>query len=95
MRRVLPKGAIAFDSEDESYSVDATGDFWYDVTAFEQLLRRSRSDPPGGEALLREAAAVYRGDFLPQAGALQPALQAVLPVKGEIFLTLIQHYFHT
>ena len=69
MRRVLPKGAIAFDSEDESYSVDATGDFWYDVTAFEQLLRRSRSDPPGGEALLREAAAVYRGDFLPQAGS--------------------------
>jgi len=69
MRRVLPKGAIAFDSENESYSVDTTGDFWYDVVAFEQLLRRSRTDQPGGEAILQEAAAIYRGDFLPQAGA--------------------------
>jgi len=69
MRRVLPKGAIAFDSENESYSVDTTGDFWYDVTAFEQLLRRSRTDQPSGEAILQEAAAVYRGDFLPLAGS--------------------------
>jgi DNA-binding SARP family transcriptional activator len=69
MRRVLPKGAIAFDSENERYSVDTTGDFWYDVTAFEELLRRSLADQHGGEAILQEAAAVYRGDFLPQAGS--------------------------
>jgi DNA-binding SARP family transcriptional activator len=69
MRRVLPKGAIAFDAEDESYSVDATVDFWYDVAAFDALLRRARKEPPEAEAMLQEAAAIYQGAFLPQSGA--------------------------
>jgi DNA-binding SARP family transcriptional activator len=69
MRRVLPKGVIAFDLGNESYAVDTTGDFWYDAAAFDGLLRRSRSGEPGGDTLLQQAAAIYQGEFLPQSGA--------------------------
>jgi ATP/maltotriose-dependent transcriptional regulator MalT len=69
MRRVLPKATIVFDAATESYAVDSAGDFWYDVAAFEQLVRRSDADTQGGVGFLREAAAIYRGDFLPQCGA--------------------------
>jgi DNA-binding SARP family transcriptional activator len=69
MRRVLPKGIIAFDAENERYSVDRAGDFWYDAAAFDEFLRRSQAKEPGAVAMLEEASGIYQGDFLPQSGA--------------------------
>jgi two-component SAPR family response regulator len=69
MRRVLPAGTIGFDAGDESYSVDTSGDFWYDVPAFEKLLQRSLRGGSDSEPLLQEALAIYRGDFLPAIGS--------------------------
>ncbi|MGH2626904.1 MAG: BTAD domain-containing putative transcriptional regulator, partial [Anaerolineales bacterium] len=62
MRRTLPPGLIEYSDQDETYSVERSGDTWYDVSAFEDLVRRGRSE--GGEAFLEEALAIYRGPYL-------------------------------
>lgn len=62
MRRVLPGGLIDYSGQEETYVVERFGDAWYDVAAFEELIRRVRSD--GGESLLEEALAIYRGPYL-------------------------------
>jgi len=62
MRRALPAGLIDYSGPEETYTVERSGDTWYDVSAFEELIRRARSG--AGEGLLEEALAVYRGAYL-------------------------------
>ncbi|HEX9900612.1 MAG TPA: bacterial transcriptional activator domain-containing protein, partial [Candidatus Methylomirabilis sp.] len=58
----LPAGLIDYSGQEETYTVERSGDAWYDVSAFEELIRRARSG--AGEGLLEEALAIYRGRYL-------------------------------
>jgi LuxR family maltose regulon positive regulatory protein len=65
IRRAL--GGEAVVREDGRYRVGDV-DFWFDVERFEALVERARLLPPHAsqaEDLWRRAAALYRGDFLP------------------------------
>ncbi|HEX9898865.1 MAG TPA: BTAD domain-containing putative transcriptional regulator, partial [Candidatus Methylomirabilis sp.] len=62
MRRALPGGLIDYSGQEETYTVERSGDTWYDVSAFEELILRARSG--SGEGLLEEALAIYRGPYL-------------------------------
>lgn len=67
LRRALDMpDSILFDND--RYYFNQNVDYWYDVQEFERLLaqaeRAKDSDPAAYEAYLKEAVALYRGDFL-------------------------------
>jgi ATP/maltotriose-dependent transcriptional regulator MalT/DNA-binding SARP family transcriptional activator len=65
------RGAVGADAvvlEEGRYRLGDVG-YWFDVQEFEALVVRARLLPPQGwqvEGLWRRAAALYRGDFLPE-----------------------------
>ncbi len=66
MRRALGADAVVLD--EGRYRLGDV-DYWFDVEEFESLIERARLLPPGdwqAEDLWRRAAALYRGDFLPE-----------------------------
>ena len=58
--------------EDDRYYFNQRVEYWYDVQEFERLLaqaeRLANTDPGMYEALLKQAIALYRGDFLESLG---------------------------
>lgn len=64
MRRVLPEGTVAYDSDDEAYYIDQSQDIWYDVAAFEQLGDQASAEGQDQAELLRQSLGIYRGIYL-------------------------------
>ncbi|MFQ5921835.1 MAG: tetratricopeptide repeat protein [Anaerolineales bacterium] len=64
MRRVLPQGTVAYESDDEAYFIDQNQDIWYDVAAFEQLANQARVEGQDQTELIRQALGIYRGHYL-------------------------------
>jgi DNA-binding SARP family transcriptional activator len=64
MRRVLPQGTVAYDSDNEAYFIDQNQDIWYDVAAFEQLANEASAEGQDQTELLRQALGIYRGHYL-------------------------------
>ena len=64
LRRALPEQSVVF--EDGVYCFDRTADYWFDVEVFDWHLDRAAEEGRKGRrmALLAEALAVYRGDYL-------------------------------
>jgi len=64
MRRVLPEGLIGYNGPEETYVVERAADTWYDVAAFDDLVKRARKQDARRAELLEEAVAIYRGPYL-------------------------------
>jgi LuxR family maltose regulon positive regulatory protein len=64
LRRALPEQSVVF--EDGVYYFDRETDYWFDVKVFDWLLDRAAEEGHKGRrmALLTEALALYRGDYL-------------------------------
>ncbi len=64
LRRILFKGSVVF--ENGLYFFNRATDYWLDVEAFEQLLDGAEGSATPEEciALLEQASALYRGDYL-------------------------------
>jgi LuxR family maltose regulon positive regulatory protein len=63
MQRALGMRPVQY--EEGLYSISGELDIWYDVAEFERLLDRARRVPPPKAArCMRQAIALYRGDFL-------------------------------
>lgn len=64
LRRALPEQSVVF--EDGVYYFDRAADYWFDVEAFDWQLDKAAEEGRKGRrmALLAEALALYRGDYL-------------------------------